>query len=174
MGNFCYRRQDYPSALQCYRHALRFLDINESPLAEEDPSSSIVIDRFIQVQNNLAQVYLLLNQYEQCLDAVQHVFKHEPNNVKALFRQAKALFELGNYDQAVPPLKFLLQSPNGETDKEKVNEMMKICQSKLAKYQQNEKEIYRRMFQPVSTPTPTVTPARPSNEPVPSSMQRTV
>jgi tetratricopeptide (TPR) repeat protein len=126
------------------------------------------------VQNNLAQVYLLLNQYEPCLDAVQHVFNHEPNNIKALFRQAKALFELGRYDQAVSPLKFLLQSPNGETDKEKVKEMLTICQSKLAKYQQNEKEIYRRMFQPVSTPTTTVTSATPATDKVQASMQKTV
>lgn len=152
-GNFCYRRKDYSSALQCYRNALKFLDINENPLLQEEESSqsSILTDRYIQVQNNLAQVYLLNNQYEQCLNAVDDVLQHDSNNIKALFRQAKAFFELGNYDQAVQPLKLLLQNQSKDVEREKVKEMLNICETKLAKYHKNEKEIYKRMFQPKTT-----------------------
>jgi hypothetical protein len=69
------------------------------------------------------------------------------NNIKALFRQAKALIDLGNYDHAIQPLKFLLQNSNNDIEKDKVKEMLNLCETKLAKYQQNEKEIYKRMFQ---------------------------
>ncbi|CAF4631032.1 unnamed protein product, partial [Rotaria sp. Silwood1] len=145
-GNLLYRRKEYSTALQCYRNALKFLDTDQYPLLEDDKESSVLIDRYIQVQNNLAQVYLLNNQYEQCLDAVNQVLKHDSKNIKALFRQAKALFELGNYDQTIPSLKFLLQSQNKDVEKDKVNEMLNICETKLAKYKKNEKEIYKRMF----------------------------
>jgi len=145
-GNFCYRRKEYSTALHCYQNALKFLDTTEYPI-----ESSILIDRYIQVQNNLAQVYLLNNQYDQCLDAVDSVLKYDTNNIKALFRQAKALIELGNYDHAVKPLKLLLQNPNKNIEKEKIKEMLNFCETKLAKYQKNEKEIYKRMFQ--SKPT---------------------
>ncbi|CAF1047316.1 unnamed protein product [Adineta steineri] len=148
-GNFSYRRKEYSPALTCYRNALKFIDIIQHPLLEdeeENTQSSVFIDRYIQVQNNLAQVHLLNNQYQQCLEAVNDVLKHDPNNIKALFRQAKALFELGNYDEVIQPLKLLLQNPSKDVEKDKVNEMLNICETKLAKYQKNEKEIYKRMF----------------------------
>jgi FK506-binding protein 8 len=159
-GNFSYRRKEYSSALHCYRNALKFLDTNQYPLLPEEEGennqSSILNDRYIQVQNNLAQVYLLNNQYEQCLGAVNDVLKYDSKNIKALFRQAKALFELGNYDQAIQPLKLLLQNPSKDVEKDKVSEMLNICETKLAKYQKNEKEIYKRMFQPSPTPPTTI------------------
>ena len=127
------------------------MNTDEYPLPEEDDQSSILLDRYIQVQNNLAQVYLLTNQYDQCLNSVNDVLKSDSKNIKALFRQAKALVELGNYDEAIQPLKLLLNNPSQDVEKEKVNEMLNICQTKLAKYQKNEKEIYRRMFQPTTT-----------------------
>jgi len=79
-------------------------------------------------------------------------------NVKALFRQGKALYELGKYDQAIQPLKVftLIQKGNSNVgiDNDKANEIITICENKLANYQKNEKEIYRRMFQ---SPPPTTT-----------------
>jgi len=146
-GNFCYRRKDYSTALHCYQNALKFLDTTEYPIIEEENQSSILIDRYIQVQNNLAQVYLLNNQYEQCLNAVNSVLKYDTNNIKGLFRQAKALIELGNYEQAIQSLKLLLQNPDKDIEKEKIKEMLNYCETKLAKYEKNEKEIYKRMFQ---------------------------
>ena len=157
MGNFYYRRQDLKTSLQCYRGALRFLDLENNPLPEifDQNQKSILIDRFIQVQNNLAQVYLLSNKYEDCLNSVDNVLKCDPKNIKALFRKGKALFELGKYDQALQPLKLFLQIQKGNSntsaDTDKANEMISVCENKLANYQKNEKEIYRRMFQPPTT-----------------------
>ena len=148
-GNFSYRRKEYSTALQCYQFALKFLDITEHPLSEDEDEaqSSIIINRYIQVQNNLAQVYLLNNQYEQCLNAVDQVLKYDMNNIKALFRQAKARIDLGNYDHAIQSLKLLLQNSNPAVERDKVNEMLNFCETKLATYHKNEKEIYKRMFQ---------------------------
>ena len=158
MGNFHYRRQNYVTALQCYNGALRFLDTdNNSILASFDESQrSILNDRYIQVQNNVAQVNLLLDKYEDCLRAVDNVLKHDPKNVKALFRQGKAFYGLGKYDKAIQPLKLFVQIQRGNStatlDRDKASEIITQCENKLANYQKNEKEIYRRMFQP---PPPT-------------------
>lgn len=156
MGNFHYRRQDYLTSLQCYNGALRFLDTDmNSILISCNPSQqSILNDRFIQVENNIAQVNLLLNKYDACLNAVENVLKHDPKNLKALFRKGKALFQLGQYDKAIQPLKLFIQiqkgNSNPDADKDKVNEMIQTCENKLANYQKNEKEIYQRMFRPTS------------------------
>jgi hypothetical protein len=61
-----------------------------------------VDDRFIQVQHNVAQVNLLLNKYEACLNTVDNVLKHDSRNVKALY-------ELGKYNQAIQSLKLFIQ-----------------------------------------------------------------
>ena len=126
---------------------MKFLDTDKNPLLEEESGrSSLLTDQYIQVQNNLAQVHLLNDQYEQCLDAVNQVLRHDSTNVKALFRQAKALFALGNYDEAIEPLRTLMESENKEVEKEKVKKMLQICETKLARYKKNEKDICRRMF----------------------------
>jgi FK506-binding protein 8 len=163
MGNFFYRRQEYSQSLLCYRGALRFLDTDDNPIlvSSDESQRSILNDRYIQVQNNVAQVNLHLNKYDACLTAVENVLKHDPKNVKALFRQGKALFELGTYDQAIQPFKLFTQIQRGNSsagsDKDKVIEMISICETKLANYQKNEKEICRRMFQPTTTTTTTTT-----------------
>lgn len=149
-GNFSFRRQDYSTAIQCYRHAIPFVDINEHPSIDDE---QVLLDRYIHVQNNLAQVYLLNHQYDQCLETIEKVLKFQPKNIKALYRQAKALFQLGNYDQSVEPLKILLELDHPDIEKDKVRDMLKICQTKLAKYHQNQKEICQRMFQSKSTAT---------------------
>lgn len=147
-GNFCYRRKQYTIALHCYQTALKFVDTETNPLLEEDENqSSSLTERYIQIQNNLAQVYLSNSQHEQCLDAVNSVLKFDINNIKALFRQAKALIDLGNYDHAIQPLKLLLQNPSQEVERDIVREMLNLCETKLAKYRQTEKEVYKRMFQ---------------------------
>ena len=152
MGNFYYRRKDYFNALQSYQGACRFLDIDLNPLniSFDQSDKSILLDRFIQVQNNIAQVNLLLNNYQACLNAVQHVLKSDPKNVKALFRQGKAFFQLGLYDQAIQPLKSLTQIQRNNSTSSNDNEtyeMISICEQKLADYRKNEKETYQRMFQ---------------------------
>lgn len=150
-GNIAYRREEYSVALQCYRFALRFLDINESPVENNENDKQTLIDLYIQVENNRAQIFLITKQFDQCLNSIENVFQHQPNNVKALFRKSKALFQMGNYEETIESLKKLLQNPSPEIDREKVNEMLKISQSKLAQYHQNQKEICQRMFKASST-----------------------
>lgn len=94
---------------------------------------------------------MLNNKYEECLNAIDNVLKYDPKNIKALFRQAKALIELGNYDHALQILKILIEKSSQDLDKDKVKEMIHFCQTKLTKYHQNEKEIYKRMFQSKTT-----------------------
>ena len=160
-GNFYYRRHEYETALHCYNGALRYINLDDNPLLNSNNQNdkSILNDKYIQVQNNVAQVYLLLNKYEQCLTAVDNVLKYDTKNVKALFRKGKALYELGNYDQTIQILKLFLQIQKGNSttgpDYDKANELISISENKLANYQKNEKEIYQRMFRPTTATTTT-------------------
>lgn len=158
MGNFYYRRQDYPNALQSYQGARRFLDIDLNPLSiASDPT--ILNEQLNRVLNNLAQVYLLMNNNQSCLDAVNRILRTDPKNIKALFRQGKALFQLGLYDQAIQSLKTYTKfnsSTTNNQDHDKALEIISICEQKLANYKKDQKEMYQRMFQtPKPSPTPT-------------------
>ncbi|CAF3409761.1 unnamed protein product [Rotaria socialis] len=134
MGNFHYRRQHNSTSLQRYNGALRFLntDLNPILISFDENQRLILNDRYIQVENNVAQVNLLLKNYD-----------------------VKSFFQLGLYDKAIPPLKILMQiqkgNSNATVDKEKVTEMIQICETKLAHYEKSEKEIYQRMFRPKTT-----------------------
>ena len=165
MGNFYYHRQDYPNALQSYQGARRFLDTDLNPLSISFNQSekSVLNDQLNQVLNNLAQVYLLMNNHQSCLDAVNRVIKTDPKNIKALFRQGKALFLLGLYDQAITSLKNYTKIHTGTTnnqDNEKALEMISICEQKLANYKKDQKEMYQRMFQTPKQSTTTTNQVR--------------
>lgn len=157
MGNFYFRRQDYSTSLKCYNGAMRFLDTDSNPISISYDQNQLATlhDRLIQVLNNIAQVNLHLNKYDNCLMAVENVLKYDRKNEKALFRRGKALYELGKYDKAMETLKLLSQiqreNSGGVADKETINQIIRNCETKLANYQKNEKEIYQRMFQPKTT-----------------------
>ena len=124
-----------------------------------DEERKRVVDQFIQVQNNVAQVNLTLKRYDLCLNAVENVLRVDPTNIKALFRQGKSLFELGQYDRCQTPLKTILQLDPNHSDRDQINKMIAFAEQKLANYKQNEKDIYRRMFQGSTSPTTTTTSA---------------
>ena len=151
-GNFFFRREEYSNALLCYRGAHRFLDIELNPLTSSSSAEerSTLIDRYIQVENNVAQVNLHLTHFEACLTATENVLRYDPNNDKARLRQGKALFQLGRYDLALQALT-KVQRVN-PSDQETIQQMISTCRTKIQSYQKNEKEIYRRMFQPPPPP----------------------
>ena len=152
-GNFFYRREDFSNAVQCYRGALRFLDLELNPLLSSASveDRSILIERYIQVENNVAQVNLQLNRFDSCLTAVENVLRYDPTNGKALFRQGKALFQLGRYDLALQSLTKLPSRLTSSSDQESLQQMIQTSRAKIESYQKNEKEIYKRMFQPKTT-----------------------
>ena len=93
---------------------------------------------------------------------MENVLKYESKNVKALFRQGKALFQLGKFDEVILPLKRILQIQSNHPDKEQIMQMIQSAEHKVALYQQNEKEIYRRMFQSSTTANNNSLTSRPS------------
>ena len=166
-GNVHYRRKEYPLSLQCYRGSLRFLDLENNPLrhdsAEEDRQK--IVDQYIQVQNNVAQVNLNLKRYDLCLNAVENVLRIDRTNIKALFRQGKSLFELGQYDRCQTPLKTILQLDSNHPDREQISKMISFAEQKLINYKQNEKDICRRMFQSNNASPTTTTSTTTTNGP---------
>ena len=160
-GNFHYHRQDYSPALQSYLGARRFLDTDFAPIesSADSQQTNLLNELFLQVENNLAQVYLNFNKYQQCLNATENILKRDPTNVKGLFRRAKALIELDKYHQALHTLKSLRQIQKQTTtfaaaaDIEHVQRMIEFCQNKFNSDEKNERETYRRMFQRQTTTT---------------------
>lgn len=166
-GNFWYGREDYSTAMQCYKSALKYLDASEEELGSEQDlkkhfeeqmksissNGSIVnsnerIDELIEIRsatfNNLAAVQLKIEAFEGALKSVDSVLMVQPNNVKALFRKGKILASKGELDQSIEILrKALTFDPDSKVI---VQELSKYI-NKRKKELVTERDLYKRMLE---------------------------
>jgi hypothetical protein len=76
---FFYYCQDYLTSIQCYNGDLRFFDTNNNPILISNNKNhrSILNDCYVQIENNLPQINLLLNRHHACLEFVENL-KYDP------------------------------------------------------------------------------------------------
>src|SRR5690606_11489504 len=93
-------QKQYEKASYKYRKALSIL---EQLMMREKPNDEDWLElnqKKLPLLSNLAQCELFLEDYYQALEHTNEVLQHEPNNVKALFRRAKANMAVWNVDEA--------------------------------------------------------------------------
>ena len=99
-GNQLFYKKLYQKASIKYRKALAIL---EELMMREKPNDEdwIKLDKAkIPLLSNLAQCELFLDDYYQALLHIDEVIEKDPNNVKALFRRAKANAAVWNVTEA--------------------------------------------------------------------------
>ncbi|KAJ6638237.1 AH receptor-interacting protein [Pseudolycoriella hygida] len=99
-GNQFYKEKNYTEAEQSYRNALGMVEqliLKEKPHDEEWLE---LIKVKIPILLNYAQCRLLDKDYYAVIEHCTEVLKHEPKNVKALYRRAKAHAAVWNTDNA--------------------------------------------------------------------------
>lgn len=99
-GNRLFAERDYEAAANKYRKGLAIL---EQLMQREKPHDTdwLVYDRQkVPFLLNLAQAELHLGQYYPALEHAKEVAEKEPDNVKALFRRARANGAVWNVEEA--------------------------------------------------------------------------
>lgn len=151
-GNFWYAREDFSTAIQCYKRSEEFLKFYTSIPIGEDPSNippeiSELKDQLSSitatVYNNLAAAQLKMGADRAALESVKSSLEHEPLNFKALYRKGKILENMGNVSDALDAYKKALTV---EPDSKLVaQEVARLSAKKRQEYNQ-EKELYKRMI----------------------------
>ena len=110
-------------------------------LANSQEESAIQLKKICIL--NLSACWLQFGQFEKAIDATQKVIELEPNNEKALYRQAVALEQLDKLDRALCNInKLLLLNPNNR----EVIEEFELIRLKQKECSRKEREKYSKLF----------------------------
>lgn len=99
-GNELYKEKQYVEAAEKYGEAIGILEqlvLKEKP---NDPEWNDLQDKKVPLLLNFAQCKLLLGEFYPVIEHTTTVLKRQPDNVKALFRRAKANVGAWNPDEA--------------------------------------------------------------------------
>ena len=117
----------YEGAIELYNSALDKLSQVDN--AENDNS---VLEARILCILNKAACYLKLDQNEQAINCCDEILRLQPNNLKALYRKARALHNLSRYVEAREILLALIKSGYPDENIKNLHEQneLKITQTK--------------------------------------------
>uniref|UniRef100_A0A146LWJ2 AH receptor-interacting protein n=1 Tax=Lygus hesperus TaxID=30085 RepID=A0A146LWJ2_LYGHE len=106
-GNALFRAGKHKEAAEKYSRAIGFLD--QLMLCEKpgDVEWKELNSKKIPILLNYAQCKLSLGQYYEVVEHCTTVLEHEPDNVKALYRRAKAHMAVWNKEEARKDLEML-------------------------------------------------------------------
>jgi len=110
-GNEAFKNGDNKNALKCYSRIFMHLGMNpcmnmasmtkqDTTAKPKDPLEVKCDELRLSAFNNMAAVYAKMKNWEDCKEKCTQVLKHDPDNVKALFRRGKAYRLMGLYDLA--------------------------------------------------------------------------
>ncbi|XP_066503326.1 peptidyl-prolyl cis-trans isomerase FKBP8 [Hoplias malabaricus] len=141
-GNVHFQRSDYAFAVNSYGIALQITEassrVDISPQEEED-----LLDVKVKCLNNMAAAQLKLDHYEAALRSCVSVLAHQPDNIKALFRQGKVLALQGEYADAIRILKRALKlEPSNKTIHAELSKLVK----KHSEQKGAEQAMYKKML----------------------------
>ncbi|XP_039309893.1 peptidyl-prolyl cis-trans isomerase FKBP8 isoform X2 [Solenopsis invicta] len=150
-GNWWFIRKDLSFAIQCYRRALQYLQLdnntnwnsNEETHPVTDKELQALLDDSIKVYNNLAAALIETESYHQALEYVDLVLKYQPTNTKALFRKGKILKIKGEYAKAYMAF---VEANKLEPDIKSIRAELISLKGKISKENKKEKYLYARML----------------------------
>ncbi|CAD5122768.1 DgyrCDS11175 [Dimorphilus gyrociliatus] len=158
-GNSLYSRGDYSDAIQCYTKALTILDTSGEAINDSQEDLQELLEIKVKCHTNLAAAQLKVGAYDAAEQSCSLALAIQPDNVKALFRKAKALINKGELEQASELMKKALSIDPSERAIH--YEQAKLL-SRIREQNNSQKKIYQRMFGG---------PHNPSNSDAPASKQ---
>jgi tetratricopeptide (TPR) repeat protein len=156
-GNVFYSQKNFRCANKKYKKALKFLEY-DSDFKEDEKQKAQQIK--LVCYNNLAASKLKCQKWQKALEYATEAVKIDPNNVKALFRQGKALMELGEWEEAKKKFQSVLRiDPKNVTvitelhnlkDKERQHKQknakaVRLALQEMAKEREVEEKIQREL-----------------------------
>lgn len=115
MGGELFKNKRFELALEKYKKCIEI--INNKDSTKERPELAAKAAQLKHLaQLNKAACYLQLNDPTSCLTTCNQVLKEDRNNVKALFRRAKAHFSRGEHADALRDLERVLELDPANTE----------------------------------------------------------
>ncbi|XP_011870270.1 PREDICTED: peptidyl-prolyl cis-trans isomerase FKBP8 isoform X2 [Vollenhovia emeryi] len=150
-GNWWFGRHSVSYAVQCYRRALQYLQIDNGKTWNENEGAEPVTDAELQallndcikVYNNLAAALIEMEVYAAALENADLVLKYQPNNIKALFRKGKILKLKGEYGKAYM---VLLEAQKVEPESKWIHMELMSLKGKITKQYEKERLFYAKML----------------------------
>lgn len=162
-GNFWFARNEYSSAIACYRRAVEFADAEEEEMKylesqpatcgdgekeEEGDELRGKIKKLLELRalayNNLAVAQMKTEAYEQALKSVNSSLQVNGKNVKALYRKSKILAIQGDLVASIEALKAAIAlEPSSRSLQAELNRLAAQRKQELV----NERKLYQKMLQ---------------------------
>ncbi|KAM3959355.1 uncharacterized protein ACR2FA_006656 [Aphomia sociella] len=102
-----------------------------------------MIELRVKLYNNLAHCQLQYNEYEAALELCDRALKHDPENMKALYRRCTAYAGLGLYEKAWEDIQHALRiQPNDKAAQQKANTL----RPKVEKINKEYANVIKKMF----------------------------
>ncbi|XP_004307219.1 PREDICTED: peptidyl-prolyl cis-trans isomerase FKBP42 [Fragaria vesca subsp. vesca] len=147
-GNALYKEEKLEEAMQQYEMAIAYMgDDFMFQLFGKYRDMALAVKNPCHL--NMAASLIKLKRYEEAIGQCTVVLAEDENNVKALFRRAKARAELGQTDAARED--FLKARKFAPQDKAIARELRLLAEHDKAVYQK-QKEIYKGIFGPTPEP----------------------
>ena len=97
----------------------------------------------VVLHSNMALMKFHLEEWDEVLSHASQVLKHDPGNVKALFRRAQVFFKRDLLDKTRETLQEILES---QPRNKEALVLMKELNEKTGKYQSRSKQVFKAMF----------------------------
>ena len=129
-GNDAYKQKNYSLAALFYRKGLLQLDYTFPDNPEEEKGFH---DLEISLHLNMAIAKYYMEEWDECLNHVAQVLKHQPTNAKALYRKALVMFKRDLLQESKDILiKILQDSPKNQ----EVIELLQEIEKKWGNYKE--------------------------------------
>lgn len=132
-GNFEHAIVRYVKALG---HCAKFYDCNENDRKEID---EIKLSLYL----NLSLCYIKINAIDKAYENTKEALKLDPDNIKAMYRQAMCLEKKNELNEAKKLLNKILKIT---PDDKATQQLMKTVEFKLSKQLKKEKNLAKKMF----------------------------
>ena len=139
-GNDAYKQKNYSLAALFYRKGLLQLDYTfpDTPKQENDFK-----DLEISLHLNMSIAKYYLEEFDECLNHVAQVLKHNPDNPKALYRKAQVFLKKDQLKESREIIvKILADNPKNIEARELLAEVDKTIEV----YKIRQKQVYKAMI----------------------------
>ncbi len=143
-GNALFKEKKYSEAMEKYGEALTYLEdlmIKEKP---HDVEWNVLNEQKMPILLNFSLCKFNLNDFYSCIEHTNTIIEHQPGNVKALFRRARAHAAVWNLKEARDDFEKCVTLDSSLTkDVEAQLEHLKVLELKKSK---EDRERYARLF----------------------------
>jgi FK506-binding protein 4/5 len=95
----------------------------------------------------MALCHLKLGEHAECIRACDTAIELDPKNEKCLFRRGQSQIAMTRYNEAIKDFQEVLKlNPSNSA----ANQHIQTCREELKAYQQQEKQLYAKIFSKMS------------------------